>query len=105
MTYTSGRVCLFRRIARALLLGTAATVAGLAVSFEYCMAGPGYGFPAAIIHPSHEEWWLIPIHSPSSIEGLAFDVWSLAINLLVLSLIAFAIAAVVDRKRRKLLAH
>ena len=95
---------MFRRIVGSLFMGAVATAMGLAVSFEYCMAGLGYGFPAAIIHPSHREWWLLPLKSPASVEGLAFDALSLAINLVVLSLMTFGILTVVDRRSRKSLA-
>jgi hypothetical protein len=88
-----------RRIARSLLLGTIAAVVGLAVKLEYCIGGPGYGLPAAVIHPSHQEWWLVSLASPPSIEGLAFDPLSLCINVAVLSSIIFAIATAVDRRR------
>ncbi len=90
-----------KRILGSLLLGTLATAAGMAVSFEYCSGGPGYGIPAAIIHPSHQEWWLIPLNAPAAVEGLAFDPLSLAINIVLLSLVIFGIATAIARGKRK----
>lgn len=74
--------------------------AGLFVKFDYCSGGPGYGFPVAIIHPSHDEAWLIPLTSPAAVDGLAFDPLSLAINVVVLSLVSLALSAAFQRRRR-----
>ena len=89
-----------RTFLRSLLLGAALTAAGLFVTLEYCMAGPGYGFPAAVIHPSHDEWWLVHLGSPPAVEGLAFDGVSLAINLAVFSLAAYGVTAAFRRRSR-----
>lgn len=81
------------------LLGAAAVVIGLLVKLEYCMAGDGYGFPAAIIHPSHQEWWLVPLPGASLLEGLAFDARSVIFNLGFLSLLAWPLVKWLDRRR------
>lgn len=90
-----------RIFARSVLLGAAGTAAGLLVKFEYCMAGPGYGFPAAMIHPAHQEWWLIDLTSPAVVDGLSLDGLSLVINLVVLSATAFGVSAVIERRAGK----
>ena len=70
------------------------------MSFEYCIGGPGYGLPAAVVHPSHQEWWLIPLSRPAAVEGLAFDPLTLAIDVAVLALVAFGVASAMARSRR-----
>ena len=90
-----------RVVLRSTSLGAAATLVGLLVRLQYCMAGDGHGFPAAIIHPSHQEWWLVPLRGASRLEGLAFDVRSLVINLVILSLLACPLVKWLDRRRRQ----
>jgi hypothetical protein len=88
-----------RLVLYSLLIGLCATLAGSFIKLEYCMAGDGYGIPAAIIHPSHEEWWLVPLSGESFAEGLAFDPLSLIINVVVSSLLAWPIARQLVRRR------
>ena len=90
-----------RMFLRSVLLGAAAVLVGLLVKLEYCMAGDGYGFPAAIIHPSHQEWWLVPLTGPSRLEGLAFDARSLVVNLVFLSLLGCPLAKWLEGRRTR----
>jgi hypothetical protein len=42
------------------------TASLLAVSYDFCMGGPGRGLPFAAVHPSHDEgWWVLPLFDPS----------------------------------------
>jgi hypothetical protein len=75
-------------IPSALLFGALFTLLGLAFRDQYCMAGPGYGFPFAILHPSHQEWWLLPLQTPDRLDGMAFDPLGLAFNWLSASLLS-----------------
>lgn len=45
----------------------------MGIKWEYCMDGDGYGFPAAIIHPSHEDSFLYYNLEPEENEGTEID--------------------------------
>lgn len=53
------------RILRRTFVVSAAIAAGLlliALPWEYCMDGTGYGFPFAWYHPGHDEAWCWKVH-------------------------------------------
>ncbi len=66
-----------RKTVFALLGGLQAALSSMVVRYEFCMAGDGFGFPLAIIHPGHDEWWLLP---PGSNDSRALDILGLATN-------------------------
>lgn len=87
-----------KRTFRSAVIAVILTAAGMIPPIEYCMAGPGYGLPMAVIHPSHQEWWLIPLRIPLAMDDFAFDPAGLGIDLLVCWLIVLGISAAVRRR-------
>ena len=79
-----------------LAAGVQVTASTLAFRYEFCMAGDGFGLPLAIVHPGHDEPWLLP---PGSNDSLAIDLLGVGANLLIFSVLVRALLWWAMRKR------
>lgn len=85
------------RVTLASLSAGATTAAStLLVSYEFCIAGDGYGLPLAIVHPGHDEPWLLP---PGSNDSAAVDLLGLGVDVLVFALLFRVLIWWATRKR------
>ena len=90
------RVLLF-----ALLIGFVATALSLVVEYEFCVDGPGRGFPAAVAHPAHGKEAMEFAYSGDQIEGRVVDVGNVGIDLATWSLVVGLPVSLVARARRQ----
>ena len=78
--------------------GVTTAASTLLVSYEFCIAGDGYGLPLAIVHPGHDELWLLP---PGSNDSAAVDLLGLGIDIFVFAVLFRALIWWAIRKRER----
>src|SRR5215471_19183727 len=87
MVSVSTSAAMIRALAFALLIGFVATTLSMVVEYQFCMDGPGRGFPAAVTHPAHGKEPMEFAYSGDQIEGMVVDVGNVGVDLATWSLV------------------
>jgi hypothetical protein len=90
------------KISTIFLIGVLLSLASLAVKTQYCMGGAGYGFPVAIIHPSHDDArFSINFDPEAKVHGRVLDFDNLFFNTTIWLIFVFISAGLMYSQREK----
>jgi hypothetical protein len=72
---------------RILLAAILLSTASLAFKYEFCMDGPGYGLPLAVLHPAHEDHFVVAVRG-NNVDGTVLDFPNLGVNVVAWALVS-----------------